>query len=77
MLMLSRTHWLSRRQVIERILEQWLPLKEFFYEESKFDKVDSTMSIYKTVTNPGTKCMLSFLKFILQKVDNLNIEFQS
>jgi len=77
MLKLSQTRWLSRKQVVERILEQWDPLLQFFLEESKSDKVDGSGSIYEEMKKPGTKHMLLFLNFILQKVDAMNIEFQS
>ena len=33
--------------------------------------------MYQTMTNPGTKHILLFLKFILKKIDTLNFEFQS
>ena len=77
MLKLSQTRWLSRRQVVKQILEQVIPLKQFFCDEYVTDKVDGALSIYETMTNPGTKHMLLFLKFILKKIDTLNVEFQS
>ena len=68
MLKLIWTRWLSCRQVIERILEQWLILTQFLLEESEPDKLDEALSIYETMLNPGTKHMLLFLRFILQKL---------
>lgn len=77
MLKLSQTRWLSRNQVISRILEQWDALQLFFQAESKTNKFDGAAHIYQTMTNRGTKHMLLFLNYILGKVDRMNCEFQS
>ena len=76
-LKLSQTRWLSRGQVIARILEQWEALALFFQSESPSDRVDGAAKIYQTMRTAGTKHMLLFLNYILTKVDKLNIEFQS
>lgn len=77
MLKLSQTRWLSRGKVITRILEQWEALRLFFEAKAKTDKVDGAGQLYKTMTTPGTRHMLLFLNYVLQKVDRMNLEFQS
>lgn len=74
---LAQTRWLSRENVITVILEQYDALLLYFQTESKTDKVDGAKRIYDTLTNAGTKHMLLFLQYILQKVNKLNLEFQS
>lgn len=74
---LAQTRWLSRGNVIKIILEQWDALLLYFQSESKEDKVDGANNIYQTFKNRGTKHMLLFLNYVLEKVDRLNIEFQS
>ena len=76
-LKLSQTRWLSRGQVVSRILEQWDALKLFFQSESRVDRVDGASKIYQTMTTTGTKHILTFLNYILSKVDRLNVEFQA
>ena len=49
----------------------------YFQEECKTDKIDSARKAFDTLTNCGTKHMLLFLQYILQKVNALNIDFQS
>lgn len=78
-LTLSQTRWLSTGKVISRILGQWDALVLFFEEEIKTDGVtlDGAREIYKIMVNRGTKHMLLFLKYVLGKVDKMNLEFQS
>ena len=76
-LKLSQTRWLSRGQVVARILEQWDALALFFQSEAETDKVDGAGKIIRTMTTVGTKHILLFLNYILSKVDKMNIEFQS
>ena len=59
------------------ILEQWDALLLYFQTEASIDKVDGAAKIYQHMRNVGTKHMLLFLHYILQKVTQLNIEFQS
>lgn len=76
-LKLCQTRWLSRGQVIARILEQWDTLLLFFQSEASVDKVDGASSIYQRMTSVGTKHMLLFLNYILPKVDRMNVHFQA
>ena len=77
MLKLCQTRWLSRGQVVARIIEQWDALLLYFQTEASADKVDGASSIYHTMTSAGTKHMLLFLNYILPKVDRMNLHFQS
>ena len=77
MLKLSQTRWLSRGEVIARVLEQWNALTLFFQSQSSTDKVDGAAHIYNTMMTPGTRHMLLFLNYVLAKVDAMNVEFQS
>ena len=77
MLKLSQTRWLSRGEVIGRILEQWEALVLFFESEARTDKVDGAAGILHTMKNSGTRRMLLFLNYIIKKVDRMNTEFQS
>ncbi|GFN80995.1 proteinral transcription factor ii-i repeat domain-containing protein 2 [Plakobranchus ocellatus] len=74
---LSQTRWLSRENVIKVILEQYEALLLYFQSEAITDKVDGANRIYDTLNNRGTKHMLLFLQYVLQKVNKLNLEFQS
>ena len=76
MLKLCQTRWLSRGQVVARIIEQWDALLLYFQTEASTAKVDGASSIYHTMTSAGTKHML-FLNYILPKVDRMNFHFQS
>ena len=77
MVKLSQTRWLSREKVISTVIEQYDALILYFEKECKTDKVDGARKIFDTSTNSGTKHMLLFLQFILQKVNAINTEFQS
>lgn len=78
-LKLSQTRWLSRGQVISRVLEQWDALLLFFQSESlsESDQFNGASQIYKTMLNRGTRHMLLFLNYVLGKVDRMNTEFQA
>ena len=74
---LAQTRWLSRGQVVSRIVEQWDALLLFFHAQTPSDRVDGAAQIHKTMTTPGTKHMFLFLNFLLPKIDRMNKEFQS
>jgi len=76
-LKLCETRWLSREAVIERILEQWDALQLYFQSQASVDKVDGAGQILQTMNTPRTKHMLLFVGYILGKVNEMNIEFQS
>ena len=76
---LAQTRWLSRENVVSRILEQWKVLVLYFQSESRNDKVDGASKIYKLLVSRGAKhtSMFCFLQYVLSKVNALNLEFQS
>ncbi|KAK0066446.1 hypothetical protein Bpfe_003878 [Biomphalaria pfeifferi] len=74
---LSSTRWLSYENIINVILDQWNVLINYFQIDSKTDNVDTSLQIYSTMLTRGTKHMLLFLQYILQKVNTFNTEFQS
>ena len=74
---LAQTRWLSREKVISVILEQYDALLLCFQSKAKADEIDNASNIYKILINYGTKPMLLFLQYLWQKVNVLNLEFQS
>ena len=76
-LKLSTTRWLSRGMVISRLIEQWDALKIFFQTESISEKDTTASTMFNTMNTPGSKHMLFFLNYVLQKVDIMNLIFQS
>ena len=74
---LAQTRWLSRENVVSRILEQWEVLVLYFQSESRNDKVDGASKIYKLLVARGTKHRLCLLQYVFSKVNALNLEFQS
>jgi hypothetical protein len=76
-LKLAQTRWLSRGQVISRILQQWDALILFFETEATTDKVDGAGDLHKFMLAAGTKHILLFVNYVIAKVDKMNVEFQS
>ena len=74
---LAQTRWLSRENVVSRILKQWEVLVLYFQSESRNDKVDGASKVYKLLVARGTKHMLCFLQYVLSKVNAPNLKFQS
>lgn len=76
MLQPCQTRWLSLGAAIDRVLEQYEPLKLYFGIES-FDGVSGADEIQISLNNPVTKLYLEFLQFVLPIFSNMNTEFQS
>ncbi|XP_075161205.1 uncharacterized protein LOC142234025 [Haematobia irritans] len=75
----ASTRWLSRKEVVDRILEQWEPLQYYFNLknfESEF-KTEKIEFISQELTNSITKLYFLFLSYILNLVIGINIEMQS
>ena len=68
---------LSRGKVVSRVLEQWNALLLFFKADALENTIDVTETMYKAMINNGFKHMLLFVNYVLQKVDSLNLEYQS
>ena len=74
---LSQTRWLSRKKLISVILNQYSALLLYFQSEIKIDKVGDASELFKQLSDKETKPMLMFLQYVLQKVNKMNMEFQS
>ncbi|KAK0066447.1 hypothetical protein Bpfe_003879 [Biomphalaria pfeifferi] len=74
---LSSSRGSTYENIINVVLENWNLMIFFFQSESEANKVQVSHQIYTTLTTRGTKHMLLFLQYILQKVNAFNAEFQS
>ena len=63
--------------MISAIIDNYDALLLYFQNETGIDKVDGVRRVYDELINSGTRHMLYFLQYILQKVNALNVEFQS
>lgn len=71
------TRWLSKQQVVDRILEQYDALLLYFTNaafEEQSAKIDNILAALKNKVN---KMYLYFLSYVLKIINNINIEFQS
>lgn len=72
-----QTRWLSLLPAVERILEQWNALLEFFQDAIKNDRILLAETIFSRLNDPQTRVYLEFLRFVLPKFNLLNLQFQS
>ncbi|XP_065582940.1 uncharacterized protein LOC136042021 [Artemia franciscana] len=83
MLQISNTRWLSMEQAISRVLEQWNALVMFFTNHGLGDAAgdkssqDKAAKILSYMKEPLTNAYFHFLAFTLNKINCLNLEFQS
>jgi hypothetical protein len=85
-LRLAETRWLSRYQVIDRLLEQWDMLYKYFQTEVLEEDPDKTNPVLRRIWehfhNPGPgkcppmKVLLMFLHHVLKMVTDVNLRFQ-
>lgn len=54
----AQTRWLSLTAVVERILEQWEPLKLYFDDQWQQEKTIAAESIFNSLHDPFTKLYL-------------------
>lgn len=71
-----QTRWLSLIQAVERILEQWEALKEYFTSIEANEKLRNVALIIKDLKDPAIFMYFNFLRFILPTLTNLNLLFQ-
>lgn len=71
------TRWLSLKQCVDRILEQFQPLKEYFTELLFEDPSLTTDEILSTMNNQFTKIYLEFMSYVLGLMSDFNILFQT
>lgn len=76
-LRVADTRWLSLHKCVERILENWEVLKDYFRVAVVDDKLKSAKTILKELENLCTKAYLTFLKFTLNYFNSMNAIFQS
>ncbi|XP_066598855.1 zinc finger protein 862-like [Prorops nasuta] len=77
MLHASQMRWLSLKLVVDRILEQWEPLKMYFTQQRMVEHSVTAETIYKSLTHPFIKCYYLFLQWVLPKFTAFNLYFQS
>ena len=73
----SATRWLSHQKCVERIIENWYVLIEFFKQAVTTDKLKSAEMILCELTNQCNKVYLLFLKYVLTYFNQINALFQS
>lgn len=75
-LKLSQTRWLSLEAVVNRILDQWDALEPFFAKASEKDNLQSAKCIHNALRNPIYKVYYTYLSFVLEIVNKINLIFQ-
>lgn len=73
----SVTRWLSLRGCVDRVLEQYVPLREYLRETVMSDPSRTTDEMLLTMNNKFTKIYLEFLSYTLGLLNNFNTLFQS
>ncbi|XP_055604779.1 protein FAM200C-like [Uranotaenia lowii] len=73
----SATRWLSLEAVVNRNLELFEELNQFFEEQSKGNKNQTAQRILEGLKSPLTKPILQFLAYILPLINKLNRMFQA
>ncbi|XP_061389174.1 uncharacterized protein LOC133324344, partial [Musca vetustissima] len=71
----GQTRWLSLESVVVRILELYEPLKIYFSFAANVDKIDTANIIFENL-NDTNEIYVSFLKYILAIINNINKMFQ-
>lgn len=77
LLKLANTCWLSLQAVVNRMLEQWSVLEQFFQEAVDEGNLQSFSTILHALQAPIYKLYYLFLSNILELVNRLNVESQS
>lgn len=73
----ANTRWLSVKSCVDRILEQYVPLKEYFRELLFSDPSKTTEEILNTLENRFTQIYIEFMSYVLGLLTDFNILFQS
>lgn len=76
MLHACQTRWLSLHQAVQRVLEQWQPLKMYFTLKESEERLRSIELIVKDLHDPSIYLYFNFLDFILPIINNVNLLFQ-
>lgn len=73
----TSTRWLSLKQCVDRVLEQYTPLKEYLRCLVFEDPSKTTEEMLSTMNSPFTQLYLEFLSYVLQLFTGFNVMFQS
>lgn len=76
MLKLAPTRWLSMQHAVERVLENWQVLYNFFQVAKLEDNSKSVSFIFDELNNSCTKAILLFLNYFLNFFNTFNALFQ-
>lgn len=72
----ATTRWLSVKQCVDRILEQYEPLKAYFTQTAFDDPSYTLQTMMETLNNRFTKIYLEFMSYILEILCDFNLIFQ-
>ena len=72
-----QTRWLSVHSCVQRLIEQWDALIQYFETVVATDHLIASQRILSQMQNPIWILYLHFLNFALPKFTNLNLMFQS
>ncbi|XP_050505697.1 uncharacterized protein LOC126883968 [Diabrotica virgifera virgifera] len=73
----AKTRWLSLKAVVDRVLEQYEPLRAYFKESVSEDPSHVTETMLETLNHPLTEVYLKFMSYVLELMTDFNILFQS
>ncbi|CAG5046361.1 unnamed protein product [Parnassius apollo] len=73
----AQTRWLSLKACIDRVLEQYTPLKAYLTETVFSDPSKTTEEMLITINNQFTVVYLEFMSYVLALVTKFNVLFQS
>ncbi|XP_064082920.1 uncharacterized protein LOC135198931 [Macrobrachium nipponense] len=76
LLHVAQTRWLSLHLAVNRVVEQWQPLKLYFSQKHLEDRLSTPSAIYVALNDPAVFMYFKFLAFILPKFTQLNLMFQ-
>ncbi|XP_068232500.1 uncharacterized protein [Palaemon carinicauda] len=76
-LALGQTRWLSLKNCVKRLLEQWEALGSYFTDVAFTDPTDSNDAILESLNDKFTFAYLEFLSYNLSRLNNFNSQFQS
>lgn len=77
MLKLSGTRWLSMQHAVQRVVENWQVLLNYFRLLKTEENSKTVDFIFAELNNTCTKAILLFLKYILRYFNTFNALFQS
>lgn len=72
----STTRWLSLQACIDRVLEQYVPLKKYLQEAVFSDPSKTTEDMLQTMENKFTRLYLEFMSYVLGLLNDFNTMFQ-